>query len=79
MFPPPYRANLQDSIFLKRINHSLLMFFSPTLIFFKMTYSQSDETGILEIKVSFTAQPWWADFRIFMKFFCGFYTFVVVS
>ena len=35
------------------------------LIFLKMMYSQSDERGILDIlqiKILFAAQPWWADF-----------------
>ena len=65
MFPPPCTANSQDSIFLKSINHRLLVLFSPTLIFLKMMYFQSDETGILdilEIKIFFTAQPCPTDF-----------------
>ena len=38
-----------------------------------MMYSQNNETGVLEvleIKILFAAQPWWAEFhRIFLKFF----------
>ena len=38
------------------------MLFLPMSIFFKMMYSQNDETGVLEvlqIKIFFAAQPWW--------------------
>ena len=35
MFSPPSRVNLQDNIFLKRINHWPFVLFSPMLIFFK--------------------------------------------
>ena len=34
-------------------------------------YSQSDERcilDVLEIKISFAAQPWWEDFYFFFKF-----------
>ena len=42
------------------------------MLILKMIYSQSDERGILdvlEIKIFFAAQPWWAEFlKNFLKF-----------
>ena len=49
MFHTPCTVNLQDCIFLMRINHWLLVLFSPMLIFLEMMYSQCDERGILDI------------------------------
>ena len=46
-FPPLGRDNLQDRIFLKGINHWLLVFFLHIFIFFKKMYSQKDETCAL--------------------------------
>ena len=46
-----------------------------------MMYSQNDKTGVLEvleIKIFFTAQPWWVHFKK-KKFFNEFYTWVIVS
>ena len=51
-------------VFFKRINHWLLVLLLLLVIFLKTMYSQSDQTGtldVLEIKIS-TAQPLWADF-----------------
>ena len=41
------------------------MLFLPMFIFLKIMYSQNDEIDVLEvleIKILFVAQPWWADF-----------------
>ena len=44
-------------------------------------YSANNEAGdleVLEIKIFFAAQPWWADFIEFLKnSFSGFYTLVM--
>ena len=74
MFPPPCRVNLQDHIFLRKINRLLVLYLCfPMLNFLKLMYSQNNETGILEvlkIKIFFAAQSWWAEFlRIFLKLF----------
>ena len=46
-FLPFSEDHLQGRIFLKRINHCLLVFF-PIFIFFKTMHSQNDQTGALE-------------------------------
>ena len=48
-FPSACRNNLQRCIFVKEINHWLLVLFLPMFIFCKRMYSQNDETGILEV------------------------------
>ena len=51
------------------------------LIYLEMLYYQSDERGILdvlEIKIFFAAQPLLNIF-FFKKYFCEFFTFVVMS
>ena len=59
-FQPFAWVNLQDPVFLKRIDHWLLVIFFPILIFLKMMNSQSDETGISDT----------LDFFFFFFFFC---------
>ena len=48
-FPSPYRNDLQGCIFMKEINHLLLVFFLITFIFSKKMYSRNDETVVLEV------------------------------
>ena len=58
---PPCRVNLQCRDFLKRTNYQV------TTLFLPYSYSQSDQTGILdvlEIKI-LAAQTWWAAFEDF--------------
>ena len=72
-FPSACRNNLQRCIFVKEINHWLLVLFLPMFIFCKRMYSQNDETGILEVLeifFFFATQPSWADlYKRFSKFF----------
>ena len=72
-FPSACRNNLQRCIFVKEINHWLLVLFLPMFIFCKRIYSQNDETGILEVLeifFFFATQPSWADlYKRFSKFF----------
>ena len=55
--------------------------FTSYVYFLKMMYSGNNEAGdleVLEIKIFFAAQPWWADFIEFFKnSFSGFYTLVM--
>ena len=63
-YPPSCRVNKQGRTFLKGTNHWIFVFFFPMFISLAMIYSQNDEASILEVLqiISFTAQPWWADF-----------------
>ena len=66
-FCPVLDITYRTLIFLKGINHCLLVFFLPMLML--KIYSQNDETGISELlknEIFFATQPWWEDlYRIF--------------
>ena len=55
--------------YLKGINHWLFVILLMFIIFLMM-YSQNDKIGVLEvleIKIFFADEPWWADFLGFLK------------
>ena len=81
MFPLPYRVNLTDLIFLKRIIHWLPVLFLPMLIFLNMMNSQSDKTGILDVLEITFLQPKHGGQPLtdFLISFSGFYLLLVVS
>ena len=57
-FPSAYRNSFQGCIFLKEINHWLLVLFLPTFIFCKKMCFQNDETGVLEdLEINFFSLP----------------------
>ena len=59
--PLACRNNLPGCIFLKEINHWLLVFSLPTFNILQKIYSQNDE-------FLFAAQTWWADLYKFFPY-----------
>ena len=70
---------LQGCIFLKEINHWLIVFSLPTFNFCKKIYSQNDEGLEIIFFFFFAVQPWWADLDNFfvLNSFSSFYNSVV--